>query len=353
MLNQLTEYDGKKILVTGHTGFKGAWLSRTLKLAGADVFGLALDQELGSLYSRIDDIGVKNSTILDIRERKSVDAYLKENKFDGVFHLAAQPLVLKSYEEPVETFETNVMGTVNLLSSIVDNDASKWVLAITTDKVYKNIEVKEGYTEEDALFGKDPYSASKSATEMVINAWRSVAEFKSSGVIICAARSGNVIGGGDIAKDRLMPDLIRSFHANIPAVIRNPNSLRPWQHVLDPISGYLKIGKLLSENKTLAHAYNFGPGDDSKLSVEEMAKIACSMWEGNAGYIINSDSAYPKESKLLWLVSEKAHIDLGWKNKLSANEAIQWTIKWEKLSYETDPKIAIDLQIKKFFGGDV
>jgi CDP-glucose 4,6-dehydratase len=186
---------------------------------------------------------------------------------------------------------------------------------------------------------------------MVINAWRSVAEFKSSGVVICAARSGNVIGGGDVAKDRLMPDLIRSFHADIPAIIRNPNSLRPWQHVLDPISGYLKIGKLLSENKTLAHAYNFGPEDDSKLSVEEMAKIACSMWEGNAGYIINSDSVYPKESKLLWLVSKKAHIDLGWKNKLSANEAIQWTIKWEKQSYETDPKIAIDLQIKKFFGG--
>ena len=352
MLNQLNAYEGKKILVTGHTGFKGVWLSRTLKLAGADVHGLALNPEIDSLYSRIDDIGITNSTILDIRDRKSLNAYLRKNKFDGVFHLAAQPLVLKSYEEPVETFETNVMGTVNLLSSIVNNAAAKWVLAITTDKVYKNIEVKEGYTEEDALSGKDPYSASKSATEMVINAWRSVAEFNSSDVVICSARSGNVIGGGDVAKDRLMPDLIRSFHANIPAVIRNPNSLRPWQHVLDPLSGYLKIGKLLSENKPLAHAYNFGPKDDSKLSVEEMTKIACSMWEGNAGYTINFDSVHPKEAKLLWLVSEKAHIDLGWENKLNANEAIHWTITWEKQSQYTDPKITTDLQIKKFFGGD-
>jgi CDP-glucose 4,6-dehydratase len=350
MLNQLTEYKDKKILVTGHTGFKGAWLSRTLKLAGADIYGIALKPEPGSLYSRIDDIGFTDSTILDIRDRKSLDAYFKENKFDGVFHLAAQPLVLKSYEEPIETFETNVMGTVNLLSSILNNAAAKWVLAITTDKVYKNIEAKEGYSEEDALFGKDPYSASKAATEMAINAWRSVAEFKNSEVVICVARAGNVIGGGDIAKDRLMPDLIRSFYANIPAVIRNPNSYRPWQHVLDPISGYLKIGKSLIDNKILAHAYNFGPRDDSKLSVEEMVKIACSMWEGNAGYIIDSHSRYPKETKLLWLVSEKANIDLGWKNKLNANESIHWTITWEKHSHKTDPKITTDLQIEKFFG---
>ena len=175
MLQQLSEFRGKKILVTGHTGFKGTWLSRTLILAGAEVHGLALTPETGSIYSRINDLGMQSSTVLDIRNRNEVHEYFINHKFDGVFHLAAQPLVLKSYEEPIETFQTNVMGTANLLDSIINNKSAEWVLVITTDKVYKNIEIEDGYVEEDALGGKDPYSASKSATEMVVNAWRSIA----------------------------------------------------------------------------------------------------------------------------------------------------------------------------------
>ncbi len=350
MFNQSSDFKGKKILITGHNGFKGTWLTRTLILMGAEVYGLALSAELGSIYSKIEDIGIKNSIVLDIRDRELLEAYFIRNKFDGIYHLAAQPLVFKSYENPVETFETNVMGTVNLLSAVLNNAAAKWIIVITTDKVYKNIEIKEGYTEEDELGGKDPYSASKSATEMAINAWRAVAEYKNSGLVICTARAGNVIGGGDIAKDRLMPDLIRSFHANIPAIIRNPNSIRPWQHVLDPISGYIKIGKSLIENKPIAGAYNFGPKDESKLSVEEMAKVACSIWQRDAGYRISSDAKYPKESKFLWLVSEKAYKDLGWKNKLNAVEAIHWTIAWEQQSNKINPKIATDNQIYDFFG---
>jgi CDP-glucose 4,6-dehydratase len=352
VFHQLSEFQGKKILVTGHNGFKGTWLSRTLILAGAEVHGLALAPEMGSIYSRIDDLGMRSSTVLDIRSRKDVNEYFINNRFDGIFHLAAQPLVLKSYEEPLETFQTNVMGTANLLDSIINHGSAAWVLVITTDKVYKNLEVEDGYSEEDALGGKDPYSASKSATEMVVNAWRSIAEHKESKTEICVARAGNVIGGGDVAENRLIPDLIRSFHLRVPAVIRNPNSLRPWQHVLDPINGYLKIGQQLINKKSLAPAYNFGPTDDSRLNVEEMAKVACSMWEGNAGYIIERDQKQAHESKLLWLSSELALRDLGWKNSLSAASSIRWTINWETESNKTDVKAALDLQIKEFFEGD-
>jgi CDP-glucose 4,6-dehydratase len=351
MINHLSDFQGKKILVTGHTGFKGAWISRTLVLAGAEVHGLALAPESGTIYSRISDLGMQSSTILDIRNRKDVNEYFVDKKFDGVFHLAAQPLVLQSYEEPIETFETNVMGAAHLLDSIVNNDSALWVLVITTDKVYRNIEVEEGYNEEDALGGKDPYSASKSATEMVVNAWRAIADHKKNELVICAVRAGNVIGGGDVAKDRLLPDLIRSFHGNIPAVIRNPNSIRPWQHVLDPINGYLTIGKQLISKKYVGPAYNFGPADESKLNVEEMAKMACSMWVGSAGYVVRSDPQQPPESVLLWLSSERAYNDLGWVNKLDAKSAIQWTIDWERKSNETDAKTAIDIQIKQFFEG--
>lgn len=351
MLANLLAFKGKKILITGHTGFKGTWLSRTLVLAGAEVYGIALAPEVGTIFSRISDLGIQNSTILDLRNRNEVNKYFQDKKFDGVFHLAAQPLVLKSYEEPVETFETNVMGTAHLLDSIIANEAASWVLVITTDKVYRNIEVDEGYVEEDALGGKDPYSASKSATEMVINAWRAVAEHRTINITLCSARAGNVIGGGDIAKDRLVPDLIRSFYQNELAVIRNPNSLRPWQHVLDPISGYLKIGQRLMSKEAIATAYNFGPGDESKLNVESVAKIACSIWGGNSGYVIKSESNQASESVLLWLSSERAHYDLGWKNELGASTAIEWTIDWERESRETDALTAIDSQINKYFKG--
>jgi CDP-glucose 4,6-dehydratase len=351
MLNNLSGFQGKRFLVTGHTGFKGTWLSRTLVLAGAEVHGLSLAPEQGSLYSRINDLGLKNSTIMDIRNRNGVNSYFKDKSFDGIFHLAAQPLVLKSFEEPVETFETNVMGTVHLLDSIVRYDSAEWVLVVTTDKVYKNMEVNRGYTEDDALGGKDPYSASKSATEMVINAWGAIAAYRQSKIVLCAARAGNVIGGGDVAKNRLMPDLIRGFHQNSPTVIRNPNSLRPWQHVLDPINGYLRIGQQLISKKHLALAYNFGPADESKQTVESMARMACAMWEGNLGYVTQSDSGQPHESVLLWLSSELAHRDLGWKNQLDARTAIRWTINWERESREIDAKSALDSQINEFFQG--
>jgi CDP-glucose 4,6-dehydratase len=349
MLDSLSVYKGKRILVTGHTGFKGTWLTRALALAGAEVKGLALTPEAGSLYSRIENIGMGQSTILDIRYRNNVENYFRANKFDGVFHLAAQPLVLKSYQEPVETFNTNVMGTVHILDSIINSLASNWVVVVTTDKVYKNIEMSEGYREEDALGGKDPYSASKSGTEMVVNAWRAISQYRNSQVLLCSVRAGNVIGGGDAAKDRLLPDLLRSFYQKSPAVIRNPNALRPWQHVLDPINGYLEIGKKLLCKELIAPEYNFGPGDDSKLNVEEMARLACQIWGGDSSYVIQSEPTQPPESKLLWLSSVRAFQDLGWKNRLNAREAIEWTLGWEKLSINVGALAALDKQITDFF----
>jgi len=344
----LNEYSGKKILITGHTGFKGAWLSRILVLAGAQVYGVSLDPEPGSLFSRISDFGIKESSIIDIRNRSAINRYFEKHRFDGVFHLAAQPLVRRSYREPVETFETNVMGTANLLDAIVKNKAALWCIVITTDKVYKNQERSSGYLEDDALGGKDPYSASKAAVEMVVSAWQTLS-MDGEGIKIHSARAGNVIGGGDVAEDRLLPDLVRGFIGEKTTVIRNPNSIRPWQHVLDPLSGYLEMGLRLMANKKLSNAFNFGPTEESKLTVKEMAAQACTFWPGNKGIEVKIDQTAPPETGLLWLSSDLAGSELGWKNQLKAKDAIDWTIKWERESMQNSPLVAMDNQIKEFF----
>ena len=350
MSNFLKEYSGKKILITGHTGFKGTWLARTLVLAGAEVYGLALKAESNSLFSLIDNLGLTESAILDIRNRTEVEDYFERHQFEGIFHLAAQPLVRRSYREPIETFETNVMGTAHILDSVVSNGCAEWIVVITTDKVYRNLEKMEGYVEDDALGGKDPYSASKAATEMVISAWQTIAGVRGKKIRIASARAGNVIGGGDMAEDRLIPDLIRSFRANTKAVIRNPASIRPWQHVLDPLNGYVSMGLALMQGRTISLAYNFGPGEESKLTVEEMAEYACAQWEGSKGVEITIDSQAPHEAGLLWLSSELAAKELGWSNRFEAREAIAWTLDWEKAAMQTSALAALDHQIHEFYG---
>ena len=350
MANFLKDYSGKKILVTGHTGFKGAWLSRILVLAGAEVYGLALEAETNSLFDVAGDLGLEESTILDIRDRSAVEKYFASHRFDGIFHLAAQPLVRRSYKEPIETFDTNVMGTAHVLNAAVTNKATHWVVAITTDKVYRNVEKLGGYSEDEPLGGKDPYSASKAATEMVVSAWQTIASHSDGKIAICSARAGNVIGGGDTAEDRLIPDLIRSFHAGVKTVIRNPESIRPWQHVLDPLNGYLTMGSALMKGRAISRAYNFGPGEESKLTVEQMAEYACAQWEGAKGVDIQIDPNAPHESGLLWLSSELATKELGWNNRFEAREAIAWTIDWEKESMKSSPLSDLDQQINKFYG---
>ena len=350
MSNFLKDYAGKKILITGHTGFKGSWLSRILVLAGAQVYGLALKADANSLFSIIDNLGMKESAILDIRDRGEVENYFKTHNFDGIFHLAAQPLVRRSYKEPIETFETNVMGTAHILNAVVNNNSAAWIVVITTDKVYRNVEKLEGYSEGEALGGKDPYSASKAATEMVVSAWQTIAAGLDPRITISSARAGNVIGGGDNAQDRLIPDLIRGFHSNSKTVIRNPESIRPWQHVLDPLNGYLYMGSALMAGRTISPAYNFGPGDESKLTVKEMADYACRQWEGAKGIDIAIDKTAVHESELLWLSSHLATVDLGWGNRFEAFEAIRWTTDWEKAAMKTSPLEALDMQIDSFYG---
>ena len=351
MSNFLKDYSGKKILVTGHTGFKGAWLSRILVLAGAEVYGLALAADANSLFDVAGDLGFKESTILDIRDRNAVEKYFTTHRFDGIFHMAAQPLVLRSYKEPIETFDTNVMGTAHVLNAAVSNSATRWVVAITTDKVYRNVEKLGGYLEDEPLGGKDPYSASKAASEMVISAWQTIARQRDEKIAISSARAGNVIGGGDTAEDRLVPDLIRSFHAGAKTIIRNPASVRPWQHVLDPLNGYLTMGSALMAGREISSAYNFGPGEESKLTVEQMAEYACTLWEGARGLDIAVDPNAVHESGLLWLSSQLATKELGWSNRFEAREAIAWTIEWERQSMKTSPIAALDQQINAFYGG--
>ena len=350
MSNFLKDYSGKRILVTGHTGFKGAWLSRILVLAGAEVYGLALAADANSLFDVAGDLGFKESTILDIRDRNAVEKYFTAHRFDGIFHMAAQPLVRRSYKEPIETFDTNVMGTAHVLNAAVSNSATRWVVAITTDKVYRNVEKLGGYLEDEPLGGKDPYSASKAASEMVISAWQTIARQRDEKIAISSARAGNVIGGGDTAEDRLVPDLIRSFHAGAKTIIRNPASVRPWQHVLDPLNGYLTMGSALMAGREISSAYNFGPGEESKLTVEQMAEYACTLWEGARGLDIAVDPNAVHESGLLWLSSQLATKELGWSNRFEAREAIAWTIEWERQSMKTSPIAALDQQINAFYG---
>ena len=242
------------------------------------------------------------------------------------------------------------MGTAHVLNAAVTNKATHWVVAITTDKVYRNVEKLGGYSEDEPLGGKDPYSASKAATEMVVSAWQTIASHSDGKIAICSARAGNVIGGGDTAEDRLIPDLIRSFHAGVKTVIRNPESIRPWQHVLDPLNGYLTMGSALMSGRAISPAYNFGPGEESKLTVEQMAEYACAQWEGAKGVDIQIDPNAPHESGLLWLSSELATKELGWNNRFEAREAIGWTIDWEKESMKSSPLSALDQQINAFYG---
>lgn len=344
---QSIDFRDVKVLITGHTGFKGTWLSRILSNWGAEVSGISLRPEVGSLFARTKGMEFRNSRYIDINDRKKIEKVIVRDNPDILIHMAAQPLVRRSYREPVETFETNVMGTAHVLDASLKCANLIGVIAITTDKVYRNVEKFEGYHEDEPLGGKDPYSASKSGSEMVVTAWRNLSKIK-SGPQIVAARSGNVIGGGDHAQDRLLPDLIRGFINNQKVEIRNPNSLRPWQHVLDPLFGYLSIASHLLKGLSLQGAYNFGPEEKSKLKVSDMADIACNFWPNNQGWTHAPISENMPESNLLWLSSERSKKELRWRNKLGAKEAIKWTIDWELMARDRGPLVAIDSQIERY-----
>lgn len=344
---QPNEFCDVKVLITGHTGFKGAWLSRILNIWGAHVSGLSLKPERNSLFLRASGIELKSSKYIDINDRRKTAKFIKKCNPDLLIHMAAQSLVRRSYREPVETFGTNVLGTAHVLDAALNCSNLKGIVAITTDKVYRNIEKLDGYHEDEPLGGEDPYSASKSGSEMVVTAWRNLAQIN-SGPKIVAARSGNVIGGGDHAPDRLLPDLIRGFLSAKQVEIRNPNSLRPWQHVLDPLFGYLSIASNLLGQKKLSNAFNFGPDEKSKLNVSEMADFACSYWPENKGWKHVPSGEDLPESNLLWLSSERSKKELGWRNKLDAKVAIKWTIDWELMARDKGALAALDDQIERY-----
>jgi CDP-glucose 4,6-dehydratase len=331
-------------LVTGHTGFKGSWLVMLLSTLGHRVSGIALEPESESLFNQADISRLLEFDYrVDIRNFVALKEAFSAIKPDVVIHLAAQPLVRYSYKQPIETFETNVVGTLNVLEStrsLVDLQAT---LIITTDKVYRNVSKQSGYVEDDPLGGDDPYSASKAAADIATQSWAT-----SFGISpIAVARAGNVIGGGDWAEDRLIPDIFRSYRESKSPVLRNPESIRPWQHVLDCLNGYLILIDSMIKNSTSGE-WNFGPNHLEKHSVSDVIEKFASFSQVSASAWSLDEGENPKESDFLLLDSSKARKELGWKDFLTFDSAVEWTAHWYQ---NFDAKRAKDLslaQIKAF-----
>lgn len=333
-------------MITGHTGFKGTWMTLLLENLGMEVIGLSLKPEPGSLFERLGRQAVINEKFVDIRDSVAVSNFINQTKPALIIHFAAQSLVLESYKDPRYTFEVNVNGTINVLESAFAGGFTKTVLITTTDKVYANTGSQSRFQEVDALGGSDPYSASKVAVENVIYAWRKISASQ-SGPKFLTARSGNVIGGGDYSRDRLFPDIIRAIESKSDLIIRSASSTRPWQHVLDSLHGYLMmINKSLKDN--VPEILNFGPLDES-ITVRQVVEIATSQWSNEIA-ISFVESTNKLESDFLGIDSELARISLGWQSKYTQKEAVTKTIDWWKqvLKESISPKLACDKDINDF-----
>ena len=327
-------YKNKKILITGHTGFKGSWLTLWLTELGANVIGYSLEPltipslfEVLNLKERITHI------IGDVRDEEKLKKVFKTYKPEFVFHLAAQPLVRYSYIAPKYTYEVNIMGTVNLLEAVRETNSVKVVVVITSDKCYENREWIYGYREIDPMGGYDPYSSSKGCAELIVSAYRR-SYFEKLGIALSSVRAGNVIGGGDWQEDRLIPDCIRALSKGEAIKIRNPNAIRPWQYILEPLSGYLLLASKMSEDKVkFSRAWNFGPPDYDILTVEAITKKAIDYW-GGGSYEIEKSSENFHEANLLKLDCSKAYSLLKWYSIYHVDEAIKRTVEWYKKYYE-------------------
>lgn len=328
-------YKGKKVFLTGHTGFKGSWMLKALSMLGAEVKGYALAPKTkDDLYHLIKGDTLCTSVLADLRNKQQLEEEITNFQPDFVFHLAAQPLVRLSYEIPAETFEVNIMGTAHVLDGVRLLDKKCDVVLITTDKVYHNNEWIYPYRENDRLGGYDPYSASKACAELLIDSYRNSffnpKNYNNHQKAIAVARAGNVIGGGDWSQDRLIPDIAKAFALEKPVVIRNPKSVRPWQHVLEPVIGYLLLGANLAENPVqFGQAYNFGPDLSDALLVEEMLKLAITSW-GKGEYSIEKQEDQHHEAGLLKLDISKAIAELKWQPKMNAEQAVRITMDWYK-----------------------
>jgi len=337
-------WKGKKVFITGHTGFKGSWLCLWLHSLGANIYGYALDPPTDpSLFELCKINTLVQSTIADVRDGAALTEKMREAEPVIVIHLAAQPLVRDSYKFPVETYSINVMGTVNVFEAVRATKTVKAVINVTTDKCYENKEWAWGYRENEPLGGYDPYSNSKACSELITSAYRNSyfnpKEHSAHGVGLASARAGNVIGGGDWATDRLVPDGIRAILENDKIIIRNPHAIRPWQHVLEPLSGYLLLAqKLYEEGPRYAEAWNFGPDDDDAKPVEWLVKRLCAKWGGSASYSVDPGK-HPHEAHYLKLDCSKARSGLGWRPKWDLEKSIDRIIEWTK-AYRAQQDVA-------------
>jgi len=335
-------------LITGHTGFKGAWLTLMLTQQGHQVSGLSLDPEPESLY----EVGLVGELVQqdirgDIRSANTVRAALEATSPDAVYHLAAQPLVRESYGDPRSTVETNVMGTYNVIEAISTVPSIKASVIITTDKVYRNVNQVQGYVESDPLGGHDPYSASKAMADILTQSW--MLSFPGSPMAI--ARAGNVVGGGDVCQDRLMPDLMRGFSQGSEVSLRYPEAVRPWQHVLDCLTGYqLLMQELLARNPNVLgqSSWNFGPGPTNFRTVGEVADLAVQLWGSPASWSVPPQT-HPHEAELLALDATAARQKLAWADRLDFSQAIEWTVEWTKsVNAGADPRATTTAQIEQY-----
>lgn len=352
-LSELTEkYKGKRVFLTGHTGFKGAWMLQILQMLGANVKGYALEPETSKdLYSEINGDQYCDSVIGDIRDFKKLYNEIISFQPDFIFHFAAQALVRKSYEKPLYTWEVNVNGTAHILEVCRSLEKKCSVVCITTDKVYENNEKGIPFLESDALGGYDPYSASKAAAELVISTYRNSFFGENSQIHLASARAGNVIGGGDFAEDRIVPDFVRAQMRKAVLPIRRPDAIRPWQHVIEPLVGYLQLGAKLYEDKKYAQAYNFGPHTSDVLTVKELIEIAQEVWPG-----LDVDFAQVPvgvhEAGVLMLNIDKAKQQLGIEPQWTAKQSVQKTIEWYK-NQSTPAADKCKEQIENYFSTNV
>lgn len=335
-------YREQKVLVTGHTGFCGSWLSLWLNEIGAEVYGISKPPSTKpNLYDICTHWTEKNSYFCDISKPDEVGAIIEAINPSFVFHLAAQPIVRQSYADPLETYQSNVIGTVQILEAAKHTKSIKALVLVTTDKVYANKEWVHPYRETDRLGGKDPYSASKAACEIIIASYRDVV-LDGDRVLCASARGGNVIGGGDWSSDRLIPDIVRSITTETSLILRNPNAIRPWQHVLALCHGYLLLGqKLFAGDKGAARGWNFGPIDDNSITTKHLTGLFGELWRHPEIKIIPSELA---EAQLLALDSTMAKVNLGWAPVWSTNECIKRTVNWYKAYYEGDDILALTLK---------
>ncbi|HKC04931.1 MAG TPA: CDP-glucose 4,6-dehydratase [Patescibacteria group bacterium] len=345
-------FAGKNVLVTGHTGFKGAWLTEILTLWGAKVTGVSLEPNTTPNLFTILDLEKKvNNYFDDVRDQAKLQEIFNKEKPEIVFHLAAQAIVKVSYDEPLRTYETNVIGTANILQTIRDTKSVKSAVIITSDKVYKNEEWVHPYREIDRLGGNDPYSASKAAADIIAQSFIKSFLTEEESPLVAITRAGNVIGGGDWSPNRIVPDIVRAIHEKDEAImVRNPGSIRPWQFVLEPLSGYLLLAKKLYEGeKDLVSTWNFGPSDENFVPVIDLVETGIKLFN-KGSYKLVIDKTF-HESNLLKLDISKAKSHLSWKPKFNLKETLDYTFGWYKNYYEqlTSPADFTDNQIKEFF----